>query len=137
MSLLELLIAMAVMAIAASFAIASIGGSNRERQFDQAAELLVHDLRQARLSALIDGETRQVLAGESGYRISGEDAARRWPGGVEVRWEVERAGRWLPTDRFSITGARTPMLHARIVLERDERRRVVTIDPVSGRVHDD
>lgn len=136
-TLFELLIALAILAVAAGFVGSAMGRSLEGRAFDRTVRTVADDLRRGRLAALESGEPVLVEVDEDGYRIAREAIERRWPEDVTADWRAMRDGRRIATDRFTIGSDRIAALHLQVAITRGERRRVVIMDPVTARVHDE
>jgi prepilin-type N-terminal cleavage/methylation domain-containing protein len=134
MTLFELLIALSMMAVIASFTVAVMTGGQETRRFEASIDLLISDLTDARLSAVAENQPRWVVPTETGYRLEAENLDRAWPDDVDARWQVQRGRRWRDIERVEVSPARTPFLHLRVTLTRGDERRLIFVDPVSGRV---
>jgi general secretion pathway protein H len=134
-TLLELLVVLAILAVAVGFAVPALrGGAGPE--VDAAARTFAAGLRSARHQALAEGRARalELDIGGPSFRLAGESRRRALPMGVELslytaRSEIVADG--VGAIRFFPDGSSTG---GRVTLARGERVRRVDVDWFTGRV---
>lgn len=134
-SLVEILVALVVLAMAASLVGISLAGRSQAWQLDRAGQTLSDDLRRARLTARTRGVPVVIEIRPGGYAIESLGLERTWPDALEARWQVIEPARVrepvrlvLPAQRFAM-----PRVDIQLVNPTGEIR--ITMDPVTGQVH--
>ncbi len=134
LTLLEMLAALAITAIVTSFVALSLAGGREARSLDQAAIQLAGDMRAARTEALRRGQAVALMTSPAGYAIEALDIERRWPSGLDVRWET--GGDRLPErDGFIFSSERLNQSDLTIRLQGEAGERQIHVEAITGRVH--
>jgi len=132
LTLLELLIALALVALIATMAAGGFGASFPQIHVRLASEQLVADLKRARVEAGILGVPVPVVFNEAGYGVEVLDLERVLPPGVRIAIDdaivkVEEGRELFLYPGFAANGHR-------IVLWKAGRRAEITVDPITSRV---
>ncbi len=137
-TLLELLLVLGILAMAATLVVPSVSGLDN-RRFDARVREATALLNGARRSAVVEGlPTSAVFAGSGAAASASPETprVRRWTDDtIELGFREERDGESEPGERIEIVfypeGGATG---GTLVLRRDGRRAEIRIDPFSGRV---
>ncbi|WP_291844222.1 GspH/FimT family pseudopilin [Maricaulis sp.] len=134
-SLFELLVALAILAIATSLAGVAIGAGFRDRVLERAANQLERDLNQARIDARMSGQPVRIEISETGYRLPALGSAGvDWHGSVAAEWRTVEAGRSRPIDQVDIPPQPVSALHLVVTLRDDRRETRLEMRPYSARI---
>lgn len=127
LTLLELLITLSILSLAAGVIVSAINTRSPRYAVHQTAEQLVADLKRARLEAQKTNEPVSVLFADTYYEISGSDLRRTPPNGVEIRLTG--------ADEDAITFS-TAFAHpgGKITIEKGKASAVVVVHPITGKV---
>ena len=135
LTLLEMLVALSILALAGSLSAVMVGRSLAIDPLDQAVARLTNDLASAQLRADA-GETVILHLAPNGYGIErgGETRTQALDDSVRVRWEVSLQGEPAGAAEIRLPARPTP-LGLRAELRRGEERVLVVLEPLTGRVH--
>lgn len=124
-TLVELLIALSVLSMSALIAASAMNAGLPQHAVNQAAELLVSDLKRARLDAGKTGEDRIIRISADSYELAGGEV--RHPGrGVTL--ETDAAQREIAFSRsFAHQGGA-------VTVTKGDRRAVIIVHPITGKV---
>ncbi|MEO0400703.1 MAG: prepilin-type N-terminal cleavage/methylation domain-containing protein [Pseudomonadota bacterium] len=128
-TLMELLIVLAIMALATGLAAPVMRSSAETRAFDNGVKLLVSDLRRVRDAAERQGTVSDVELTEAGYRTQDGDLDREWPRGFKVIAT--------PNSDFVRLGGTPWSVGSTIAVTDGTRHRIITIEPFIGRIESD
>lgn len=124
-TLIELLIALSVLSMSALIAASAMNAGLPQSAVNQAAELLVSDLKRARLDAQKTGEDAVIKISPDSYELAGGEV--RHPGrGVTL--ETDAAQREIAFSRsFAHQGGA-------VTVTKGGRRAVIIVHPITGKV---
>lgn len=126
-TLLETLIAVAILSLASGVAAGAIGAMSPRLIVDRAADQLIVDLKRARLAGETSGEPVAIVADAGGYGVRALDLQRRFRAGLSGKWNGADAARFEFTVGLSQQGAL-------IELSKGKCAAIIEVAPISGRI---
>ena len=133
-TLFEMMVALAVIALATSVVTLMVLPRQGERALDAASVGLMRNLQAAQLVARDTGRPVVVDVTAYGYRIAATDTEVNWPDGWQVDWARMGPSGWQTVDRLRLSGATLSREAARIELRSGGRSRIVSVERMTGRV---
>ncbi|WP_323760987.1 hypothetical protein [Maricaulis sp.] len=137
MTLLETMVALAVLALSTSLVTMTLLPRQSEQVLDKATEHLMLDLQAAGAEARMTGHAVELIVLERGYRIPALNRDVEWGESVGARWRVATPDGWTTRSRLAVTGPSLAALETHIELTLGDQTRTVRVEALTAHISHD